>query len=37
MDEIRGVHRSKPGPDRTGPGWTEDRIREKLWTVDQTE
>ncbi|KAJ8434384.1 hypothetical protein Cgig2_014231 [Carnegiea gigantea] len=27
LKESRDVHRSRTGPDRTGPAWTEDRIR----------
>ena len=33
----RGVIRSRTGPDRTGPVWTEDRIRVKVWTEDRTD
>jgi len=32
----RVVIRSRTGPDRTGPVWTEDRIRVKVWTEDRT-
>jgi len=32
----RGVHRSRTGPDRTGPAWTEDRKIEMSRTEDRT-
>jgi len=32
---TRGVHRSRIGPDRTGPAWTEDRIEGRGRTEDR--
>jgi len=32
----RAVNRSKIGPDRIGPAWTEDRIQTIAWTEDRT-
>jgi len=32
----RGINRSRTEPDRIGPTWTEDRIREGSWIEDRT-
>jgi len=34
--KVRGGHRSRTGPDRTGPAWTEDRFLFTPWTEDRT-
>ena len=36
-DALRAVHRSRTGPDRNGPAWTEDRKWRPKQTEDRTE